>query len=862
MKAILRHVTILFTVLALHHTIKANDEFIARNNISYITMENGLLNDFVDHIHKDSRGFLWLATRGGGLSRYDGYEFVNYNLSDSHQKLRSNFINSCCEDSFGRLWITSNEGIDILDLSRDEIIYLKDRNGEVPAFFNQASTNPTLDSKGNIWVCSSNVLHKIAFDDEGNISNYYTLAPPSPDYPVTIKDVDNDGNVWLAVGNEINKIFTDEKELRATSINSQLRFADYVRIRALCVKENEVWIGTEVGLYRYNRNENITKWYGTNNTSRGLTQHFITDLAVNSEKQLIVSTYLGLNIYNPVSDDFEQITMNTIGTFKTLNSNFINCLMVDEDILWIGTETGGLNKYIPKRLYTRNYVHDEKNPHSLLPNPVNSIISDKHGSLWIGTVEGGLSLLKKNTQEFVNFTTANSNLTHNSVSALAIDADNRIWAGTWGNGITAYDITKQGASFYKNVTSYNNPGFPLHFIGSLCYDPVNNYMWVGSDWGIYYYDIEAGKMYSPFEDLTVAFQIHNSLGAIIDTNGHLWMGCASGVYVFDLHSKSDGKFKYTHLKYKLDTPDSNLTDRICSFLIDKDNTLWIGSNGNGIYKHIPKADGSIGQFINYSTKDGLISNVVRGILEDNDNRLWLSTNNGLSRFDKNSNSFTNFNRNDGLMENQFYWNAYSNSYDGMLYFGTVKGLIAINPKEYYNRHINSKVTLTRLSVMNEEIHPGSDYIASNISMEKTIRLHEKDKSISLEFAALNFDYPTTARYAYRLKGFEEEWIVTTSSRRYANYTNLKAGKYYFQVKYAANAEETEQFTEIEIIVKPFFYKTRWFILLMAAMGVALFVFIAYRRIYVLQKQKQILNKTVEERTHELKEQNVTLIKQN
>ena len=845
---------LVFLFIILTAKVGGQDKFRSGNNISYVTIDNGLLYDNIDFIHKDSRGFLWVATEGGGLSRYDGYEFIHYNMN-TPVKLKCNFINSCCEDAFGRLWITSDEGIDILDLATNKTVHIQEP--QEMSIFRQPASKAIKDSKGNIWFYCNYTVYKITFDDKGNISKTYSLLPASPDYPdIAIKDIDEDGNVWIGVGNKVSKVYTGKDGLYAVPVSPQLEFEEGLRIRALCVKENEIWIGSEIGLMRYNRNEEIVKRYLYDGTAQGLTQNFITDMAVNSEKLLLVSTFKGLNIYNPVTDDFEQVMMDSKGSDNHLNSNFINCMMVDGDITWIGTATGGLNKIIPHSLNTHNYTHDRQNPHSLPPNPVNAIFEDEDETLWVGIVESGLNKKSKGSDDFINYTTQNSGLSHNSVSVILKDNRKQMWIGTWGFGITVFDTEHSALQAKKYFTE-----FPLSFIGSLCYDSVNDLMWIGTGWGIYYYDYKTDHVYSPFPDESIANQIHSSLGALIDPYGQLWMGCSAGTFVFDLNSRQEHKFSFRHLKYKLDDPESCLGEKINGFLLDSDSVLWIGSNGNGLYRHIPNKDGSIGTFINYNTGNGLISNTIYGILEDKRKHLWISTNNGLTCFDTSNNIFSNYRHSDGIAGNKFYWNAYANSQTGLLYFGGVDGLTVINPLHRKTKTIRTEVTLTKLSVMNKIVQPGESYIDTDISIAKTIYLHERDKLFSLEFAALNFYSPATATYSYCIDGFDKKWIDVPASRPFANYTNLPAGKYTFRVKYSIDGIDMDSaITAVQIIVKPFFYKTIWFISLMIVLAICLVVYLYMQRIHLLQKQKEHLYNTVEERTLELKEQKKLLEK--
>lgn len=861
MKRHLCFTLILCTLRLLTVTAQAQEQFTSRYSTTYVSMENGLLHNFVDDIYKDTNGFLWISTGGGGLSRYDGYEFIHYNINTPEAKLKSNFISASCEDNFHRLWIISQEGVDILDLNTRKLVLPGDPDGRFGEIVHHPALNITKDTQGNIWLYGANVLRKISFQPDGNIAAIYTLTSiPASVQEMAMADVDEDGHIWVGLGNKVCKIITtDDGRLLPTPAAAALEFEPDIVIRALCVKENEVWMGTETGLIRYNWSEDILKrYYYDGNNPRSLTQNFISDLAITAEKQLLVSTLRGINVYNPVTDDFEQILQDSKNPGNILNSNFINCMMIDRDIIWIGTESGGINKMTPRSLSLRNYVHSTENPKSISPNPVNAIYEDSKGNLWVGTVEGGLNKRAKGSDNFTHYTTENAGLCHNSVSSIVGDDKNQLWVGTWGMGINVFDIDHPERGPRQHIASWFYDGIPVNFVGSMCYDNINKLMWIGTNWGIYYYDTQTGTLHSPFEDDTLAKDIHSSLGAVIDSQGRLWMGSTEGIYVFDLHTRRENHFAYTHLKYKLDDPASGLSERISSFLIASDGTLWVGSNGCGLYKHIPATDGSIGTFQCYTTEHGLINNIVRGILEDDRHELWISTNNGLSCFNPATGKFTNYTRYDGLPGNLFYWNAYSPSHTGLLYFGSVEGLTAIDPNRLNVRKLPAHVTLTKLSVMNEEIRPGDNYIQTDISTARSLQLHESDKSFSLEFSALNFEAPATSVYSYRLAGFDEQWIQVPATRRFASYTNIRAGKYTFQVRYSPDGATFGEITELPIHVRPFFYKTLWFVSIMLTLIVCLIIYIDYLRIRTLQKQKERLHRKVEERTRELNEQKTLL----
>ncbi len=837
---------------------RAQESYTDRYNFTYMTMTHGLQCNFIDDLYKDSRGFLWISTAGGGVSRYDGYDFVHYTTNTPHCKLKSNFSRNTYEDRFGRLWITSESGTDIIDLSRRCLTQPSDPTGRLAKLLEQPAVRVMCDSKGCIWIGCSSAVHRIELTAEGHVNSIHTLAGiPVPGPDIALNDIDEDGNIWMGYGNEVRKLsIAGNNALKSTPIANCLTFESGRYISTLCSKENEVWIATDRGLYRYNRNGNVAKHYLHEARSpRSLSQNYLTSLAVTADKQLIIGTLRGANVYNPMTDDFDHIDNNQTEGECLLNSNFINCLMTDGDRIWLGTETGGVNKMEPRRLSIRNYTCNKENPYSLSCNPVNAIYEDVNGNLWVGTVEGGLNFKEKTSEQFKHYTTA-TGLSHNSVSALTADSENRLWVGSWGGGIDLIDL-KAPHRVLRHISSQNTDQLAIDFVGTLIFDPINTGMWIGANQGIYYYDLKTNRVYAPLSN-GGSDKLHGYIGSIIDKDGQLWIGCLEGVYVIDLHSRTtssrEGEFKFRQLHYKLDDPGSRIIEKITCFCQASDGTLWLGSNGYGIYKRTVDKEGKE-RFTAYTTEQGLSNNSVRGILEDKDGNLWISTNYGLSCYNPTRNHFSNYTAEDGLADSQFYWNASFRSGSGLLYFGGVSGLMAIenNPKPLQDIPVH--VRLTRLRIGNEEILPDGKYIKEDIAVCSKLRLHEQDKSFSIEFSALNFDPRPTAVYSYRLVGFDNNWVNVPSSRRFASYTNLPPGDYTFQVKYTADGEtDHASVTELKIVVKPFFYKTIWFTLFLTALVLVGVWQFYHWRIRSLTKQKALLHRTVQARTQELVEQ--------
>lgn len=844
-------------IFSFNPELGAQERFADRYNITYITMNNGLPHNFIDDLYKDSRGFLWVSTAGGGICRYDGYEFVNYHPNTPHCKLKSNFIRNVCEDNFQRLWLVSEGGTDIIDLRTLKNVVPYDPKGMLSKILEYPATRVIKDTKGRIWLHCAHDLHRIEFNEKGEVKALYTLHPIVLNGPdIALHDIDEDGDIWMGLNGELQKISLNRQgELTATPIAEPLKLEAETYISDFLSKENEIWISTDRGLFRYSKSGNVIKQYLHDSADpHSLSQNYLTDLAITNDKQLIIATLRGINIYNPMTDDFERMGCDSpANEGNLLSSNFINCILTEGDHIWFGTETGGINLLNPRRLSIRTYRHHKENPSSLSPNPVNAIYKDKYGTLWVGTVEGGLNRKEQDSERFTHYTREHGGLSHNSVSALTADRDDRLWIGTWGGGINLLDL-KAPQKVLKIISSQTTGGFPIDFIGALIYDPINNGIWIGANQGLYFYDIAQEKVVSPLTD-KVSKSIHGCIGSIIDRKGMLWIGCLEGVYCIDLHSRSaNDEFQYRHLNYKLDDPASGLIEKITCFYEEQDGTLWLGSNGYGIYKRLVDGQGKE-TFISYNTTQGLPNNSVRGLLGDGSGNIWIGTNNGLSCYTPTENRFINYTKQDGLPDTQFYWNASYRSSHEQLYFGSVSGLVAIESNRPTGSLPPAKIRFTRLRIGNEEILPGSEYLPQDVAVTKELCLHEKEKSFSLEFSALNFESGNAAIYSYRLLGFDDKWIQVPGNRRFASYTNLPPGNYTLQVRYTRDGEnEGENCTELKITIVPYFYKNWWFILsALALILIGIWQFYQWR-IRTLKHQKEYLHRTVEERTHELEQQ--------
>ena len=841
------------------------DRFFSQYNFKFITETAGLPYSFVSDIFKDSEGYVWVATHYG-IGRYDGYQFLNYGTQTEPICLKNDFVHKVCEDNFRRLWIASEGGIDILNLDTYALVELPvPSDSPLRRLMNENVSTVYKDRQGDVWISANKDLWCIELDAEGAIKNYYHLESEcaSPVHAVT----DLGWTVCAGIDNEVCRITKHEGHLLKVEklSDSLVSFSEDWRISCMQVDGDLLWIGSNRGLFKYHHAGQSLKRYRYSTHRPGmLSQAYITDIKLTERGHLIVSTLNGLNVYDKDTDTFSFIRQTSERGGVTINCNAIICLFTDGETIWLGTETGGINLLSPKRLQTKLWTCGNTDIENDASTPVNAVDEDKDGNLWVALVERGLLKWNEDNKSCVHYLFSPDDITsvsNNTLMGILIDSDNRLWAYTWGVGINEIDLNIPNNRTFNRHIRDNIPELESDFINSACEDVINHGIWFGSTRGVHFYDKRKDTFVRVlFEQSDNEFEAIYAL--LIDSKKRLWVGTTQGVFIVDLASfaKSNKRFDYKYLKYKLDNPQSTQLEKINSILEDKNGTIWLGGNGSGLYQLTSDKNNHF-VFRNYTTRHGLPNNTIIGMAEDGQGNLWLTTNDGVSRLNIQSMTFSNYTQADGLPATQFYWNGihYSERHD-FIYMATIDGLVIIHPDDEASQPADSHVKLSSLAIGGNMIYPSSgDYLKENITLASGIFLHERENRFSIGFTTQNYGNSSRIRFAYRLQGYEEEWNETQPGDGMARYTAVPPGNYTLQVRATDELGRwSEETTEIEVGITPYFYKSGWFYLLLAvATCMAIYLFYK-RKTRSYREQKARLEKEVELRTQELAVQNKQL----
>ncbi|MCP4600084.1 MAG: response regulator [Proteobacteria bacterium] len=852
----------------------------AAGNIRFerISMEQGLYQVTVSSILQDRQGFMWFATQGG-LNKYDGYEFTVYRHDpDDSTSLSNNLIRTSFEDAEGHLWIGTEGGLNKFDRKKETFTRYLSQADNPRSISNNKVKSIFEDISGNLWIgtdgglnnldrktgaftrylhqannpksISHNQIRSIFEDSKGNMwigtddglnnldrkTGAFTRYLHQADNPTSISHTeirsifeDSKGNMWIGTfGGGLNK-FDRKTETFTYHLHQPDNPTSLSHNAVFSIFEDgggTMWVGTNDGLNKFNRDTGtFTRYLNQPDNPESLSDNTVFSIFEDTGGNLWVGTFGGgLNRFNRKTVGSFIHHQNQAHNPNSLNNNFVWSFFEDtEDNLWIGTYGGGLNKFDRKTGIFTHYLHQADNPESLSDNSVFSIIEDAGGTMWIG-VDGGLNRFDRKTGVFTLFKNQADNpksLSNDFVMSILEDSRGNLWIGTYGGGLNKFDRNTETFTHYLNQT--DNPN-----------SISNNFVSTISE----------------------------------DTDGNLWIGTYNGLNKYDQNKET-----FTRYLNQADNLKSISDNHISKILDDSRGNLWIGTDG-GLNRFNKKAE----TFTCYREKDGLPDDTIYGILEDSKGNLWLTTNRGIAKFNPKTKTSTNYDKKDGLQSNEFTSRACYKDRAGRMYFGGINGFNEFRPDDIRDNKYIPPVTITDFMLFNKSVKVAKPGIISDelqlqqhINFTKEIILGYKDYIFTFEFSVLNYRQSEKNQFAYKLEGFNKDWVETNYRHRRVTYTDLYHGEYIFKVK-GSNDDGywNKEGASIKLTILPPPWKTWWAYSLyaLAALGLLSWFIVAMwlkarrlvaARVKKIEEEKEkaeefarMLEIKVEDRTRELK----------
>jgi ligand-binding sensor domain-containing protein/signal transduction histidine kinase len=817
-----------------------------------LSIEHGLSQNIVTAMQTDAQGFLWIGTQKG-LNRYDGYKMKPYFATENKPTaLQADFVNCIYKTTKGNLWIGTKKGLSKYNPATDDFenfspniqnadfqvfailedkkqnLWLGTNNGlyklsqDYKVFENykpqQGATMEVQalfeDSKGNLWAGSTQGLAKFDRQDRRLL-----IAVPN----INVKTIaeDQQGNLWAGCTSGLHTI-----DLADASAKKQHSYLANNSINALIVdSKNVLWIATNWGLFRLNRQQNRLELF--NKTNHHLQSNYVNCLYEDEQKTLWIGTYSGLHFTSPYFRPIEHFRYEPMQP-EGISNDTVTCLLQDKQgKIWVGT-ANGLNVYDSLSNEFFRYFQQTDKEYGLLDNQILSIFQDSKQNIWVGTGKA-LSCFDTETRKFEHFLTAEANYQIDGkqknngvpqITAITEDIEGNLWLGTMQGEVLRWESEKieTKLAHFQAVQSLLQAD-KLPKIQLLLAD--KQYIWIGT--------LGAGM-----------FRLNTINQAV------------KQIFQFANHTENKAENEAKHNTETAVLQLKSADKHILSACVGEGNTLWFGTK-NGLNLLNTK---TLVIEKTYTEKDGLAANQVRGLVFDKQ-MLWLSTQMGISNLQPKTQKIKNFTVKDGLQGYEFNANVALKTTENTVYFGGNNGLNYFALAEMKENKQAPKTVITAFHCLNL-----TSNLDSQIVVKKQLELQPNQNSLFFEFAALNFVAPEENTYAYFLEGFDTEWQYI-GKRRFANYTNLPSGNYTFKVKAANNdgywAAET---TDIQFVIKAPFWQKLWFWVFVAfALLTGTYMYFQIR----LRQQRKIsreLEKQVALRTRELLEQKKEVEKMN
>jgi len=795
-------------------------------HFSHIASEQGISNSTIEAIFQDSLGFIWFGTRDG-LNRYDGNEIQVYrNDPADSTSLSDNFIRCIYEDRQHHLWVGTINGLNRFNREKNNFRRFKHRDHDPGSLSLNYVTSIIEDRNNHLWIGTLGGGLNL-FDEKKETFRQYAIAPaPGPgsqnktnaENRVNALYTDRLGNLWVATQSCLNLFNTKDSSLIPYRNDQTITNPSGNTIT--CIQEERsgnLWLGTEDdGVFLFDPvQKTFIRFAHSDKNPSSLGNNMIKSLLVDKKGRLWVGCINGgLNLFDPGKNIFFNY-QNEPGNSSSLSQRTISALCEDhQGNLWIGTHRGGVNVF-SQAMEKFNLYRQEPANSSLSYNDVRAFCEDIGGNIWIGTDGGGLDLFSRDKHIFQHY--RNDPFNEKSLGSDAVldvmrDREGRLWVSTWGGGLNLLDkSTGRFIRYQSNPKDTNS--ISSNFVQKTFEDYEGN-IWVATYYGgLNLFNPKKG-IFSRVKDPSGKTSLtgKNMVSILEDIDGHIWIGTDDG----GLNCYDQTTRHFTHyFNNEEKMPDLRV------LFNDSKNRLWVGQKGLFLF------DPARNDFRLYTDKAGLASEFIKGITEDGQGNLWIATSNGITRFNTETNVFKKFNTGDGLQGLEYEANACLKTRDGEMYFGGVNGFNTFYPGNIKTNTFIPPVYITGFQIFNQKINlndHGSP-LSKDITLTKEISLSYKQSSFSFSFAALNFTIPENNEYAYKLEGLDKEWNFVGREKK-SSYTNLDPGTYTFRVR-ASNNDGiwNEEGAAIKIIIRPPFWKTAWFTILLMAAALAILYFI-------------------------------------
>jgi len=800
------------------------------SNFANYSVVDGLSHSAAFSVFVDSRQIVWVGTYGGGLNKFDGLTFESYDKSDG---LTNNVVWKILEDPEGNIWIATDGGLHKFDGQRFELkvgAARMDGNEIVRAFCHGPNNT--------FWL--GNATNGAYQYDYVNDTIVDSVSPEQlyggENVLIYDLEVDHEENLWCGLNREGVSKYDGESIINYTEKDG---LGYNIVLDVMCDDQGRIWVCSGHGISRFNG-----ETFDTFDTTDGLVGDISWTSYQSANGDIIIgSFYSGVTIYNDEKGFYKTYTKN-----EGLQSQHVTSIAEDNNgNVWFASNDFGLSK-LEGQAFKHFYPDIENDDLSVF-----DILEAKNGTYWFAS---DIGLLKLENNQLYKYS-RQQGLEVEAVICLSEDSKGNLWFGT-PVGVFRFD-----GKYFAQYTEDYKKGLSNPVISDVFVDK-EDVVWAATGGGVNSIKNDTIAWYQEPQGLSY----YLSKAAYLDKKGNKWFGTyGGGVSVIPAGKTRADTSQFIRMTEEQGFLTTNYVPVISE---DRDGNVWLNNYGESVVivkSNWQEIQDTSDWFVQFDHSNGLLNANLAFMEEDDKGDMWLGTVNGVDRVKKAANAVktgvfevTHYGLEEGYKGISSHRNASLKDSKGYLWLSAGNLVTRYNPDEEIEYPTIPLTRITGLRLFFEEVQwdslEGVTYEGfskwDNIPQE--LSLPYTQNHLTFDFKGISHYMPQNIRYQWILEGFDEIWSPI-SNKHEATYSGLSAGDYTFKVKtFHSQFPSRESTATFQFTIRPPFWATWWFrisVLLIIVLG--LFGLFKWRT-RALKNRQKILEKTVEERTHEVIEQ--------
>lgn len=754
-----------------------------------LSIRNGLSQNTVNAILQDRKGFMWLGTKDG-LNRYDGLSFRKFKHDAANPRsIGNSFITSLYEDFNGNIWVGTDAGVYIYYPEKEAFEEFDCQSLEKTRIERSVSMIAG-DKQGRVWIAVE-AQGMFCYDARQKLLRNYPLSEISSN--IKCFTFDSGGTLWLGFygdGLYYSKDNLATVHPYGSPEDGKREFEGGVITKIVQGNYNCLYIGSvKEGVSELNLTSGqVRNLLAIDESGESI---FCRDLLPYSDNELWIGTESGIYIYNLRTAQFIHLRASLYDSYS-LSDNAIYALYKDrEEGLWIGSYFGGVDYYPRQYTYFAKY-YPKNIANSLHGKRVREFCRADDGTLWIGTEDGGLNHFNPKTKEF-HFFEPSAGFTN--IHGLCMDGSH-LWVGTFSKGLRVID-TRTGVVLRTYTEGHTSHSLNDNSIFSICRTSAGE-IYLGTLFGLLRYN-RTQDNFDRIPELNGKFVYDIKE----DSYGNLWLATyANGAYCYDVSAR-----RWKNYVFDAEDEKSLPYDKVLSVFEDSYRQIWLTTQGGGFCLFHPDTETFTRYGLKDGLPNDVVYQIVEdddrflwlttnnGLVRFDPKTMEMkvfSTANGLPT--------NQFNYRSGFKDEA--GNIYLGSINGFVAFdprtfaeNRQVPAVAITDFLLFNKEVPVGETDSPLK--------------SSITFSDKVVLTADQNSFSFRIAALSYQAPRMNKLMYKLEGFDEGWLtigesplVTYSNLGYGDYVfKVKASN--------SDGVWNEQETSLHLSILPPFYLSGW-----------------------------------------------------